>query len=418
MFDIVEKNIGFNRTGALTGFAFNLLIFLIIFLPFSSWLVSLTGWVNISALRDVIAILLLALGVIANRGHKKNNIVVWLALIFLIYIVLTFFWREAGALQWLKGARFLAGPILIYLALSLQNFSDRQKLLFRNIILAVSAVILMISLLELCGILLPLTSSMSLGGALEPNHYVGELNIRRLQSILSGPNALGLYLLAVFAFIFASFNNKWWQYIFATAAIFVIITTFSRGVFLGFVASSLLIIYELIARKWSRITAVVSTIILIIFLAGGLFVFSSLPQSEQFITHNASSTLRFEQYQRIWDQKYEIGLLGRGTGTAGPSSQNRLDGGENHWTENIYLDVFEELGLIGLIIFVTLLFLLYRQSIGYNDIWSRASRYAILGFAVTGVFLNIYTGQAGVWMMFIFLGISSQKNEQTLNPKL
>ncbi len=402
-----RNKIGFYEI--LTSISYWSVIFLIFFLPFSSWLVSYTGILGISILRDLFAFIIFLIGLILLCRNKKYDSVIIVAIVFTIYGLATFFWKEASAMQWLKGWRFLYGPVLLLIGLKLSDFDQKKTEIFQKVITAIGIITIIISSADIVGINLPLISEYSSVGVLMGNNYVGLAMVKRLQGLMSGPNALGLYLLSIYAFSLACSYKSKRSYLIITLAVitaFFIILTFSRGCLIALFIMTLFFFYQKIVKKWgvSKSLIVISLLALTI-VTGSYFLYKN-GVGEQFFTHNASSSLRAEQYQRIWQQKGEIGLFGRGTGTAGPSSQNRIDEGENHWTENIYLDIFEELGLVGLAIFIGLLATMLIAS--YNnreEYFAKASFYAIVSFISAGLFLNIYTGQAGWWLAMIFFGL-------------
>lgn len=395
----------------ITSLAVFLLIVLFSFLPFSSWLVSITGMPSISLARDVLAVLIFIIGLINLLFFKekiKNKGLIIFSLLFIIWGLLSFFWKEASPLQWLRGLRFAFIPILLLISLQLFNFSkDQRRRIYRSVFLS-SVIVIILATLEFFNVKIPLTSELSTEGALTTIHAVGTKFIR-LQGVLAGPNALGLYLLSSIAFLIiaSSFISRRVIYlvpIFVLASFF----TFSRSSWIGMIILFLTLLHYFLRKKYSyfAVSSWVASFILLMSLT--LWFGYQSNSLNSLITHGASSTKRVEQYKRIWDQKYEIGFLGRGMGAAGPSSQNRLDRGPNYWTENSYLDTFEETGFVGLILFLLLFFTLGHTL--YEKIKSREGKVAfslLLSFAVAGLFINIYTGQAGLYLLILASGLAA-----------
>jgi hypothetical protein len=377
---------------------FYLICILITFLPLSSWLISLTGMASLTLVRDVLILIMAFLTVFTIDLKKGNKTICWLVFAFIAWGVLSFFWREASAMQWLKGFRFTFLPIIFFLSLLHYEFNDIQKKVIFRLILAGAIVILAFAALSLCGINIPLTTSLSGQGALESVHYVGNSTIPRLQSILAGPNALGLYLLAILGLVAANLKEKKSIRVLLWPVVLILFLTFSRSAFIGALVVALLTIFLALKDKIGALKSALAVIGISIVIALAGFIAYKSPSLQNYFTHDNSSSLRYEQYQRIWETKSEIGLLGRGSGTAGPSSQSRLDGGVNHWTENIYLDIFEELGFIGLSLYLVLIGALIYST------YKRGNKSAFLiltAFAVTGIFINYYTGQVGIFLMWL-----------------
>ena len=394
--------------------SFYSLILLFVFLPFSSWLVSMTGKASLSLIRDGL-VLIIFLSVLFARNIKFNKITI-IALLFIIYGILTYFWREASPLQWLRGFRFTFVPIILFLSVSNLKFDEKEKIFLLWSVLVGALVITIISIAEFIGLKIPLTTDMSAGNGLEATQYL-QGHIRRLQSLLAGPNALGLYMLALTAYALGLFKKIRPKLIWMMSILGIIIFfTFSRSSLAGLVA--LLIVSSVIwfYKKIGHFKTIVVAVLFIVILAILSLTLYKSDKYNNYITHGTSSSLRYEQIIRVWNQKNEIGLLGRGSGTAGPSSQNRLDGGPNHWSENIYLEIFEELGLIGLILYLAIIVLLLRSSWkNYNTPEGQTAFLITLGFAVSGLFLNNYTGQVGIYLLWLANGLTLQKGNDEKN---
>lgn len=383
---------------------FFLLIVLAVFLPLSAWAVSYFGNSNISLIRDFLIGLIFLL---AFFNIKRTPAIVIPVIILVVYAAVSFFWKEASVLQWLKGYRFLFGPIFLFLSLSLLYFKDSQKKALIKLVIAMGVFVILLSALEFLGVKLPLTSKWSGALALDQTHFIGGVDAIRLKSILAGPNALGLYLLVLFSYCLAFIKKSWIKFPLLFLIVVASVLTFSRSTWAGLIVFALA--YSFILLK-TKIGVLKTTMLLGIISLAILFLGLNLYQNESYekvITHDDSNTRRIEQYERIWQSRYEIGLLGRGTGTAGPSSQVRLDQGENHWTENIYLDIFEELGLIGLVLYLAVIISMLIFS------WKRidrsfglASFLSLFSFSIAGLFINYYTGQVGIFLVWLALGLS------------
>jgi hypothetical protein len=402
-----------NREKLNTNIVLYLVATLFLFLPFSSWLVSLTGNIWTSAVRDILVVLIFIFATL-NIKRFKPNFSAWTVIVFLIYALLSFFWREASAAQWLKGARFLLEPLVLFISLSTFQFDVKQKKILFITLFTSAAIIIIFAILEIFHIYIPLTTALSGSGGITRGSMVGTINIERLQSVLDGPNALGLFLLALSGYVVAFFRNKTAKYILLILSSILLLLTFSRSALLGLIVLTLIYLgYTLKKAKISKIwiCTIPIAIALIISFAG--FSLYKNPSTRDFISHQDSTSERFLQYQRVWDSRYEIGLLGRGTGTAGPSSQNRIDGGPNHFTENIYLDIYEELGLVGIAIYLVLIVSLIVYS--GRRVGSREGLGAFLlliSFSSSGFFVNYYTGQVGIFLVWLMAGLLIQNNNR------
>jgi len=390
---------------------FYLLILLFLFLPFSSWLVSLSGKPSLSLLRDIIVLLIFILILMGRKIHF--NKITSILVIFIIYGLLSYLWREASPLQWLRGFRFTFIPLLLLFSVANIELNNKEKKTLLLVILLGGLFVSIVSIAEFFGISIPLRTSFSGSYGLESAQYLqGET--RRLQSVLAGPNALGLYLVALSAFalgLFGKITSKtmWLISLFCLVLVF----TFSRSSLIGLIAVFAFSGAVWLYQKIGSVRATLLSVIFFVLLLMSGFVLYKSENYNHFITHGTSSSLRYEQIQRVWDSRGEIGFLGRGSGTAGPSSQNRLDGGSNNWSENIYMEMFEELGLIGFILYLTLIILLMFDAWKcYKNTEGRTAFLAIFGFVFAGLFINNYTGQVGIFLLCLAQGLSLQRGEK------
>jgi len=397
-----------------------LLVLLCLFLPFSSYLVSFFTNPYLSLVRDFLIVLVFVLVLFQTKLSKWREVSTIFTVLLIVFTLLSYCWREASSLQWLRGARFFLLPIVLFLSVKKIEFSDSDKKLLLKAILAASLIVIIVAILEFLGVKIPFGSSDGSGFITDNNLVGGGIQIRRLQSLLAGPNAFGLFTLSIIGFAVGAFqflHKK--SYFYLILLLPVLILTFSRSAVVGCCFGFLVLIYLFLTKKVNKFAAlgICLSAVLAISVISYFFINSSFAG---FITHGDSTDQRVVQYERIWQTKFEIGLLGRGSGTAGPSSQYRLDGGPNHWTENVYLDTFEELGLIGLTLYLLLIFLVGFEinKIKRKDGFWQTAVFIFYGYLVAGLFINYYTGQVGLTFAWLAIGLSlneSNTNEKNFN---
>lgn len=377
--------------------------------------------VEITFIRDLIIVLIVIFSIFGYVWSRKSpKIYLVFLLLFLTWSLFSVLWRESSLEQWLKGARFTIYPLIVFFLIHQLNFEKKYKKWIFLTSIAVGIIIALLAITELFGFGVPLTTRYSGEGALDTVHFVGSSGIIRLQSILAGPNALGLYVVSLLAvMLFWGRENLRRFYLPASIIITIIgLLTFSRSAMVGLIIIWLLYGWGFLVQKLTRVWYLIGAIALFVVLSVVIFSQATSPVFRQIVSHDTSNSYRVEQYQRIWDTKNEIGLFGRGLGTAGPSSQNRLDSGENHWTENVYLDIFEETGLVGIVLFLGFLFLFGKWVFGLqNSFQKRLGLALLIAFSVTGLFINYYTGQAGVYLFWVTLALISQNGKQKINDK-
>lgn len=391
------------------------LVALIVFLPFSAWLVSLTGMPAISGIRDVF-ILLLVIAALINLPKQKpirlQKVLLW-AIGLIVWALLTVFWKEASFEQWLKGFRFLMMPIILFCGVVILAPSLKSSQIIQRAVLSVSALICGLGLVQLLGFELPMTTVWSGAGVLAQEHGVPGINTIRLTSVLAGPNAFGLYLLALVGFVVWTYQaKKRWLWPTLLGITLLMVLTYSRSTTIGLLVMGLMALAIHFSKQFGWRKALSWGGVGLLIIAASLTYLSlKVPKINSLVTHADSSSLRVEQYKRIWQSAGEIGLLGRGVGTAGPASQYRVDGGTNHWTENYYLDLFEELGLVGLGLYLGLLFWVVRQVLQIKTTLSFAALFLLGGFLTSALFINSGTGQVGICLFWVLIGLALAKPE-------
>lgn len=396
------------RTEILENVIYKNLLGLVIFLPFSSWLVSLSGFIWISLVRDLLigVIFISTLGLFIMQKKKLPSFY-WVLVVFIALGLLSFFWSQVSFWQWLKGFRFMFGPIFLLLSLGLVDLERERKKNIFWVALVGGLIVTALAVLEAAGVKIPLVTRFSGVGSLVSEHRVGTTNVLRIQSVVAGPNALGLYMLSLVAYSLGVFKNIWSKFSWlAIGFSIILVMTFSRSVILGCFLMLLIYLYIVLRNKYGRSWATTMAIALLVFLfITGLFLYQR-PQNRDFFTHYQSTRVRLEEYERVWSSRYEIGLFGRGMGTAGLVTQVKFDNVSNHVTENIYLDTFEQMGLIGMLLLMIIMGWMIHNSYYRADTKEGLTAFlVVLGYAFSGLFINFYTGQIGLYLMILANGL-------------
>lgn len=394
------------------------LVALIVFLPLSAWLVSLTGqnWVGLG--RDLLLALLIGLSLtnwftpspVEGRARRAVNATTWLALIFIILVLTSYFYRQDSIEQWLRGVRYLIEPLLLFVALQLFPLKLPHKNLWRALALVTILVVTGAIIEFFAPNFFRATFDVSGRGYLGQIHLASSLT--RLQSTLAGPNALGLFLMTALL-IFPVWQKTAPRYLAIFAGglgLVALLLTFSRSSYTGFLfgGATLVTAGGQVLGKSARLF---STIFVILLVSIGVLL---IVRPEELV-RTSSNTTRFEQYERVWAQKSEIGWWGRGAGAAGLVSVDRLDGGPNFYTENSYLDAYEAVGLLAALAYLGFWILLIRSLLMVKTVESITVSAAVLGLAVAGLFINHYTGQAAIWLVLLFAGVVlGQKESSTI----
>lgn len=391
---------------------------LIIFLPLSAWLVSLTGQDFVGLGRDLLLGLFILFSVsrwfnpskVEGRQVQKPNIPTWLAIIFVLLVLASYFYRQDSIDQWLRGVRYLTEPLLLFAALQLFPLKLPHKNLWRALAFVTTFVVIGAVIEFFAPNFFRTTFDATGRGYLGQIHLASSLT--RLQSTLAGPNALGLFLMTALL-IFPVWQKTASRYLAIFAGglgLVALLLTFSRSSYTGFLFGGATLVTAG-GQALGKSARLFSTVFVILLVSIGVLL---IVRPEELV-RTSSNTTRFEQYERVWAQKSEIGWWGRGAGAAGLVSVDRLDGGPNFYTENSYLDAYEAVGLLAALAYLGFWILLIRSLLIVKKVESITVGAAVLGLAVAGLFINHYTGQAAIWLVLLFAGVVvGQKESATI----
>ena len=240
----------------------------------------------------------------------------------------------------------------------------------------------------------------------------------RIQSTLRGPNPFGAYLILIITAALINLKKqKWFKILLIVLALIVLFFTYSRSAYLGLIVS-LIGLFYLIKLKpaWHKKFLVVCVILTIIF--SGLVLalrYNSVAENVFFHTDKSSKSKVSSNAQRL--NAIKKGLsdvyympLGSGPGSAGPASVHN-----NHparISENYFIQVAQETGLIGLIIFISInIIVAVRLWLLRKDLLASLLLASLLGITIVNMISHAWTddtlsliwwGMAGI---VIFPGI-------------
>lgn len=197
---------------------------------------------------------------------------------------------------------------------------------------------------------------------IEPYRFVdAAVNSVRILSTLGGPNQLGAYLIlpvTLFAYLLVP-KRRLWAALPLAACIFVQIQSFSRAAWIGSMVAVFATLMVGLSRRW--ILAAIAVLIVIAGIGYGIgrSAISHNTPLEYYILHGhplKSGQVIGSDVGRI--ESLQQGLknaashpLGEGLGRSGPAS---LDSNYANITENYYLQITIETGLLGLLLFLAI----------------------------------------------------------------
>jgi hypothetical protein len=248
----------------------------------------------------------------------------------------------------------------------------------------------------------------------------------RFPSTLRGANPLGAYLIipiSLMTVLITRNKRNWQRILFLIGAVILLFYTFSRSAWLGAVVSMVIIYFTgKIGKKYQHILLVAGGVLVIALVVLGL-VFHNNTRYQNFVLHTQSHSAVKSTSDGDHVSAFKYGLhqvvhepLGRGPGTAGPASV--YNNGKTRIAEDYYIQVGQELGWLGLI-----LFLLINVGVGYL-LWLRRddplalSLFAsLIGITLVNLLLYAWSDETLSFIWWGLAGIAMVPDKRLLKIK-
>lgn len=359
-----------------------LLVFILVAVPFhefiTTWLGSNYGHLNLFRIwKEIVLILMFppALYLLSKSKPVKkwvrNSLLSQLILLYTLLTITLGIWAyhsgrvNASALE--AGIIIDLRMFLIFgLAIVLTQYSTFIKDHWRVIILAPGIITVLFGITQL---FLPLNflSHFGYGPKTIPAYETvnQNLNYRRIMSTLRGADPFGTYLILVISAFLVGCTKRWAKWLGIALSVIALFFTYSRSAWLGLVISLIFLAYFVwVSEKYKKVFYVG---LVILGLLGILFIFAlRYNQEAQNIFFHTSSGSKAISSNAQHFSALKNGVsdlihhpLGQGPGTAGPASAHN-----NHpakIAENYYVQVGQEEGWLGLLLFIAINILVYFE---------------------------------------------------------
>jgi hypothetical protein len=327
--------------------------------------------------------------------------------IFLGLAIVAVAFRYKDLSRGLEGLRFLALPYAIYLVSRLIDYKNPRKLIQLYVIIA--SVFAALGVVEY--FFLP-------KGYMDIYYKIadfgfgqnGLITVSQATAFLAGPNQLASYLILPFFYLlhrfFASKKNVLKEYdnillIIVTIAIGL---TYSRSALIGlFVGAIGMFIYFGKAQR----DKIIYTILFLVVAVTLAFSYAMMNGEllRDLLTHGSSWSQHLQATSTSFKQFFDGGILkiifGFGVGSAGPTAL-KLGG---VISENYYLQVVFELGILGIAIYIAFLAGLLKKL--YTG--SKTMFFAFIALLVNAFFLHIFADNPAM-AVTVFIIIASIMN--------
>lgn len=303
-------------------------------------------------------------------------------------------------------------------------------------------------------------------GPLAAFQHIGEMSMRRIQSTMSGPNQLGIWLLLPLSFtllrvVHCEFAGGWLKKLFSdllksgerkrclsvlycTLFFFALFFTFSRSAWIACgVILLIILLHHVAVQQYRRALVRLSGLIALLF-ALSVFLFPEvvlrLPSTQEHF-HRPVEAL----------QRIALQPRGYGLGTAGPASNRVSDAcvylpedGDASWAEahaslcvflgekqvqptqyecscpflpeNWYLQLGVEMGALGMVLFLLLLAFVFVKlaSAAKNHLFAEGVYLALIGVSIAALFLHAWEDSGIAYSLWILIAVvfAAQKKKE------
>jgi hypothetical protein len=300
------------------------------------------------------------------------------------------------------------------------------KFVFSSAIKVILGISTFVAILGIVQFLLPGDLLTHVGYSIErgarPSFYIDD-NFdlpHRIMSTLREPNALGAYLIlpaTAFAALFIRSQDKNKLLVYAGAFglhALAILLTFSRSAWLGLALSVVLVAWwrysEGLTRVLRQYWPVVAGLALV--AAIGVFSVRNTYFFQQYIVHSNSQEevqdLDSNDYHLLFIQKGLEGIQadpeGHGPGTAGLASIQNPEG--SFLTENYYVQIGYELGIVGLLLFIAINIYVYLRIRATGGMWGMVLLASFWAYVLTNMLLHSWANEAVAVQWWLLAGMA------------
>lgn len=394
----------------------------------SQWLSTFTGGLDVWKIaKDVFAALLVSILVctvlILKKYTRPYLVFVGFAALYLVLHIVSWFLtnqpNDTGLLATVYNNR-IVWYVLIGYSIALLFPEKNARIFFAKLLIAVSAAICLIGLAQW---LLPKDFMAHFGYSLDrgvkPNFFIDDKpDFPRIMSTIRDPNSLGAFLLLPSTLITIALVKFWHtpkRTLLGGLLLLhglAIMLTFSRSAWLGLiVVESLALVYVFRRQIIHYLKKLIIPIILLVVVLGGLaFMAKDTYFFQNVILHADESTEMADPNElRVMLGKRGIEGIkddpeGHGPGTAGLVSTRLPDG---LLTENYFLQIAFEIGVVGFLLFVLFLgYLVKLLWVRREDMVVQAILISFVGLCFVNLLAHIWANEAVASSWFMLAGLA------------
>lgn len=378
----MSPSVSIRRLGKYANYLVALILVLLPFhAVFTTWAGSNFGYID--AFRIWKELLMVPLGLVAayivwrDSGTWQELRSSWLAKAILIYTVLFVVYAAwafgtnrvspvAVAFSLVTNLRFVWFFLIVWIISRVDSFiiHEWQKILF-----APAGVVVLFGLLQRFVLPPDVLRHVGYGPNTIPAVQTidNKIEYQRIQATLRGANPLGAYLLFVITATVARIKRHKWLAIFLAATSVVLFYSYSRSAWIGLVVALAVFAWLQLATRRGRQIMVLSLLLAGLVTVGLTWQLqnndtlqNTLFHSDENSTSQQSSNQARSNALTTAAQEVVRQPLGQGPGSAGPASF-RNEVSPPRIAENYYLQIGQEVGIVGLAVFLLILVLVARN---------------------------------------------------------
>lgn len=356
-------------------------------------------------------------------GLKKWLIRSWIPRLFGIYILLYLVlgaWAlthnqvNATALiyAFIVNLRFIGFFIFCAIIASKSDFLRRN---WRKLLFIPAAIVIVFGLLQKAVLPNDFLSHFGYGKDTIPSYQTVDANLdyRRIQSTLRGANPLGGYLVLIIpALLIVLRKNRRLIMMSLAASLYLLFYTYSRSAVVG-IGLSLLTLIIINEAKFKAHLWTAAILVILISGIGGAYYLRSSQVAQDTILHTTNTPAKSQNSNSLRVKSIQNGLkdiyhepLGGGPGTAGPASF-RNSGHPPRIAENYFLQIGQEVGVIGMVLFVSINILVAKELwIRRHDQLARLLLVSLIGITFINLVSHAWTDDTLAYLWWGLAGIA------------
>ncbi len=250
-------------------------------------------------------------------------------------------------------------------------------------------------------------------------------NYVRIIATLRGANPLGAYLvipISLLAVLFYSTKRRYLVLVSLIMAFLALFFSFSRSAWIGAILALIVIFYVKLPSNLWRKRALFGGLLMTIIFIISLLLLHNNPEFDNIFFHTQNNSKAAYSSNAGHLFAFESGIkqlitqpLGKGTGTAGPASVYNIV--PPRISENFYIQIGQELGWLGLIIYLWIQFIILKS------LWRYRDNKLVLAFTASFIGISFINLLSFAWaddtMAYIFWGFAGLiiSKQNLLNDK-